>query len=328
MDNFKAIRVTQADSRLAAEVVTLCDDDLDAGDVTVSVDYSTVNYKDGLAVTGLGNIIKRLPLTPGIDLAGRVEVSSHPRFKPGDLVVLNGFNAGVTHHGGYAQRARLPGDWLVRLPSGMSTRQAAAIGTAGFAAMLCVLALERGGVHKGDVLVTGAAGGVGSVAIAILSRLGYRVIASTGRSAEEPYLRSLGAQEVIERAALSSPSDRPLGAERWHGAIDTAGSHTLVNVLAQTRYGGTVAACGLAQGLDLPGSMAPFILRGVTLAGIDTVNAPMALREQAWARLSSDLDPQLLESMTTVIGLDDAVKTATQVLRGTVRGRTLVDVNA
>lgn len=328
MQNFRGIRVTQAVDRLAAEVVTLGDDDLDAGDVTVTVDYSTVNYKDGLAITGLGNIIKRLPLTPGIDLAGTVQTSSNARFKPGDQVVLNGFAAGVTHHGGFAQRARLPGEWLVKLPSGMSTRQAAAIGTAGFAAMLCMLALERGGVRQGDVLVTGAAGGVGSVAIAILSRLGYRVIASTGRSAEEPYLRSLGAQEVIDRATLSAQAARPLGAERWHGAVDTVGSHTLANVLAQTRYGGTVAACGLAQGMDLPGSMAPFILRSVTLAGIDTVNAPMALREQAWARLATDLDPQLLEGMSTVIGLDEAAQTAAQVLRGAVRGRTLVDVNA
>lgn len=328
MENFRGIRVVQAENRLATEIVTLSDEDLDAGDVTVTVDYSTVNYKDGLAITGLGNIIKRLPLTPGIDLAGTVRSSSNPRFKPGDQVVLNGFGAGVTHHGGYAQRARLPGDWLVKLPSGLSTRQAAAIGTAGFAAMLCVLALERGGVRQGDVLVTGAAGGVGSVAIALLSRLGYRVTASTGRSAEEPYLRSLGAQEIIDRATLSAQAAQPLGAERWHGAVDTVGSHTLVNVLAQTRYGGTVAACGLAQGMDLPGSMAPFILRGVTLAGIDTVNAPVPLREQAWTRLASDLDPQLLEGMSSVIGLDEAATTAMQVLRGAVRGRTLVDVNA
>lgn len=328
MEHFRGVRISQADQGLRAEVVHLSEADLDAGDVTVAVDYSTVNYKDGLAITGRGGIAKRLPIVPGIDFAGTVQSSSHARFRPGDRVVLNGFQAGVTHHGGFAQRARVPGDWLVKLPPGISTRQAAAIGTAGFAAMLCVLALERGGVRQGDVLVTGAAGGVGSVAIALLSRLGYRVIASTGRSEEAAYLRSLGADEVIDRATLSAASAQPLGAERWHGAVDTVGSHTLVNVLAQTRYGGTVAACGLAQGLDLPGSMVPFIMRGVTLAGIDTVNAPMGLREQAWTRLARDLDPQLLDSMIRVVGLDAAAATAAQVLRGQVRGRTLVDVNA
>lgn len=327
MEKFRAVRIGASDQGLAAEVLDMASSDLDAGDVTVAIDYSTVNYKDGLAITGRGGIAKRLPIVPGIDFAGTVLTSSNPRFLPGDRVVLNGFEAGVTHHGGFAQRARVPGDWLVKLPEGISTRQAAAIGTAGFAAMLCVLALERGGVQQGDVLVTGAAGGVGSVAIALLDRLGYRVIASTGRSEEADYLRALGADEVIDRATLSSPPTRPLGAERWHGAVDTVGSHTLVNVLAQTRYGGTVSACGLAQGLDLPGSMVPFIMRGVTLAGVDTVNAPMALREQAWARLASDLDMQRLERMTHVVGLDAAIATASQVLRGQVRGRTLVDVN-
>jgi acrylyl-CoA reductase (NADPH) len=246
----------------------------------VAVEYSTVNYKDGLAITGLGGFIKRFPMTPGIDLAGTVIESSHPGFRAGDKVVLNGYEAGVTQHGGFAQRARVRGDWLVKLPETLSTRQAAAIGTAGLAAMLSVLALERGGVQGGQVLVTGAAGGVGSVAIA-LDRRGYHVLASTGRTSEEAYLSELGAAEIIDRATLSAPAARPLGAERWHGAVDTVGSHTLVNVLAQTRYGGTVAACGLAQGMDLPGHMAPFILRGVTLAGIDTVNAAMALRQQA-----------------------------------------------
>lgn len=328
MTTFKGVRVTQDGPRLQASVVALTDDDLDAGDVTVTVDYSTVNYKDGLAITGLGKIIQRFPLTPGIDLAGTVEASSNPRFAPGDKVVLNGYSAGVTHHGGFAQRARVPGDWLVKLPGSLTTRQAAAIGTAGLAAMLCVLALERSGVRRGEVLVTGAAGGVGSVAIALLARLGHRVTASTGRAAEEPYLRSLGASQVIDRVTLSQPSARPLGAERWDGAVDTAGSHTLTNVLAQTRYGGTVAACGLAQGMDLPTSMAPFILRGITLAGIDTVNAPMALRQQAWTRLATDLDHALLDGMTSVVGLDQAAGHAAQVLRGAVRGRTLVDVNA
>ncbi len=328
METFKGVRVDQQDGKLSATVANLTDADLDAGDVTVAVDYSTVNYKDGLAITGAGAIIKRFPMIPGIDLAGVVSASSNPKFQPGDRVTLNGFEAGVTHHGGFAQRARVRGEWLVKLPSSISTRQAAAIGTAGYAAMLCVLALERGGVQGGDVVVTGASGGVGSVAIALLAKAGYRVVASTGRASEAPYLRSLGAAEIIDRATLSTPAQRPLGAERWASGIDTVGSHTLVNVLAQTRYGGTVAAVGLAQGLDLPGSMVPFILRGVTLAGVDTVNAPMPLREQAWARLATDLDPVLLDRMTTVVGLADAPAQAVQVLKGGVRGRTLVDVNA
>ncbi|ARN19762.1 MDR family oxidoreductase [Piscinibacter gummiphilus] len=327
MGSFKGVRVTQADGKLTASVVSLDDTDLDPGDVTIAVEYSTVNYKDGLAITGLGGFIKRFPMTPGIDLAGTVLESSHPGFKAGDKVVLNGREAGVTHHGGFAQRARVPGDWLVKLPSGISTRQAAAIGTAGFAAMLCVLALERNGVTGGQVLVTGAAGGVGSVAIALLAKRGYRVLASTGRASEEAYLRNLGAAEIIDRSTLSAAAERPLGMERWDGAVDTVGSHTLVNVLAQTRYGGAVAACGLAQGMDLPGSMAPYILRGVTLAGIDTVNAPMRAREQAWARLATDLDGSLLEGMTSTVGLDGAAAKAVQVLQGAVRGRTLVDVN-
>ena len=327
METFKAVRVTQEEGKLAATVANLSDADLDSGDVTVAVEYSTVNYKDGLAITGLGGFIKRFPMVPGIDLAGTVLASSNPKFQAGDKVVLNGYAAGVTHHGGFAQRARVRGDWLVKLPPGLSTRQAAAIGTAGFAAMLSVLALEHGGVRDGEVLVTGAAGGVGSVAIAILAKLGYRVLASTGRSSEEAYLRHLGAAEIIDRASLSAAAQRPLGAERWSGAVDTVGSHTLVNVLAQTRYGGTVSACGLAQGMDLPGSMAPFILRGVTLAGIDTVNAPMHVRERAWARLATDLDPGLLEGMVSTVGLGEAAARAVQVLKGAVRGRTLVDVN-
>ncbi|MET0210802.1 MAG: MDR family oxidoreductase [Burkholderiaceae bacterium] len=328
MKHFKAVQVVQTESKLATQLVQMTDDGLDPGDVTIAVDYSAINYKDGLAISGAGNIIKRFPMVPGIDLAGVVAESSNPAFQPGDRVVLNGFEAGVTHHGGLSQRARVPGRWLVKLAPGLTTRQAAAIGTAGYAAMLCVLALERSGVKAGDIVVTGAAGGVGSVAIALLAKAGYRVVASTGRASEEPYLRSLGAAEVIDRATLSAPAQRPLGAERWAGGIDSVGSHTLVNVLAQTRYGGAVAACGLAQGLDLPGSMAPFILRGVTLAGVDTVNAPMALREQAWARLATDLDPQLLDGMTTTVGLADAPGLALQMLKGGVRGRTLVDVNA
>lgn len=328
MGTFKGVQVKHADGKLEARVEELTDADLDPGDVTVQVDYSTVNYKDGLGITGLGGFIKRFPMIPGIDLAGTVESSSHASFKPGDRVVLNGYELGVTHHGGFAQRARVRGDWLVKLPDGISTRQAAAIGTAGLAAMLSVLALERGGVAGGDIIVTGAAGGVGSVAIAILAKLGYRVLASTGRVSEEPYLRSLGAAEIIDRTTLASAAQRMLGAERWDGAVDTVGSHTLVNVLAQTKYGGTIAACGLAQGMDLPGSMAPFILRGVSLCGIDTVNAPMHVRELAWRRLAKDLDPARLESMATVVGLGDAAGRAVQVLKGAVRGRSLVDVNA
>lgn len=328
MTTFEGVHVTQEDSKLDAKVVELSDADLDEGDVTIAVEYSAVNYKDGLAISGLGGFIKRFPMIPGIDLAGTVLASSNASFAPGDKVVLNGFAAGVTHNGGFSQRARVRGDWLVKLPASITTRQAAAIGTAGLAAMLCIMALERGGVRSGDILVTGAAGGVGSVAIAILAKLGYRVIASTGRATEETYLRSLGAAEVIDRATLSSPAQRPLGAERWAGAVDTVGSHTLVNALAQTKYGGAVAACGLAQGMDLPGSMAPFILRGVTLAGVDTVNAPMAGRVEAWARLASDLDASLLEGMTSVVGLAEAPARAMQVLKGAVRGRTLVDVNA
>ena len=328
MKPFKAVVVSRNGENLVSGVTELVDADLDEADVTVAVDYTTVNYKDGLAISGRGGIIRRFPMVPGIDLAGTVEISSNPRFSPGDRVVLNGYEAGVSHHGGFAQRARVKGDWLVKLPEALSTRDAAAIGTAGYAAMLCVLALERGGVNGGDILVTGAAGGVGSVAIAILAKLGYRVIASTGRASEEAYLRSLGASEIIDRHALAEPSGRALGKERWHGAVDVVGSQTLVNVLAQTRYGGTVAACGLAQGLDLPGSMVPFITRGVSLAGVDTVNAPMPLRMQAWSRLASDLDLDKLNRMTAVVGLGQAAQAALDVLAGKVRGRTVVDVNA
>lgn len=328
MNVFKALRLTQGERAPEAQVVDMTEDELDPGDVTVAIDYSTVNYKDGLAITGLGKIVRRFPMVPGIDFAGTVVDSSHTGFQAGDRVVLNGFDAGVTHHGGFAQRARVPGDWLVKLPASLSTRQAAAIGTAGFAAMLCVLALEHGRLTPGDVLVTGAAGGVGSIAVALLARLGWRVSASTGRPAEADYLRELGAAEIVDRSSLSAPSGAALGAPRWDGAVDTVGSHTLVNVLAQTRYGGTVAACGLAQGMDLPGSMAPFILRGVTLAGIDTVNAPLPLRAQAWQRLATDLDPTLLERTVSVVGLAEAPARAAQVLRGAVRGRTVVDVNA
>lgn len=327
--SFRAILVSRDGKEQKAERVDLSDSDLMEGDVDVAVEYSTVNYKDGLAITGASPIVRKFPLVPGIDLAGTVSASSHPDFKPGDKVVLNGWDLSVSHHGGYAQKARVKGEWLLKLPAGISTKQAMAIGTAGYTAMLSVLALEHGGVtpENGDVLVTGANGGVGSVAIALLAKLGFRVLASTGRPQEAEYLKGLGAAEIIDRHTLSEPG-KPLGQQRWAGAVDSVGSHTLVNVLAQTRYHGTVAACGLAQGMDLPGSVAPFILRGVTLAGIDSVNAPKARRETAWARLAKDLDLAKLETMTKVVGLADVLDVARRILDGKVRGRTVVDVNA
>jgi acrylyl-CoA reductase (NADPH) len=327
--SFRAILVSRDGKDYKAEIVSLEDADLMDGDVDVAVEYSTVNFKDGLAITGKSPIVQKFPLIPGIDLAGTVESSSNPGFKPGERVVLNGWELGVSHYGGYAQKARVKGDWLLKLPAQISTRQAMAIGTAGYTAMMSVLALEHGGVtpDRGDVLVTGANGGVGSVAIALLSKLGFRVLASTGRPQEAEYLKFLGAAEIIDRNTLSQPG-RPLGQQRWIGAVDSVGSHTLANVLAQTRYGGVVAACGLAQGMDLPTSVAPFILRGVTLVGIESVNAPKAKREKAWARLASDLDLAKLEKMTTVIGLAEALGVAGRILEGKVRGRTVVDVNA
>ena len=278
---FRAIRASKGEKAPQIEFVNLTEADLMEGDVTVAVDYSTLNYKDGLALTGAAPIIRHWPLIPGIDFSGKVEKSDNSAFKPGDRVVLNGWGVGEGHNGGYAQKARVKGDWLVKLPDAISNEQAMAIGTAGYTSMLSILALEKNGVKPGsDVLVTGAAGGVGSVAIAILAKLGYRVIASTGRMSEADYLKDLGACEVIDRNELSNPA-KPLGKERWAGAVDAVGSHTLANVLSMTKYGGAVAACGLAQGLDLPASVAPFILRGVTLAGIDSVMAPKEKREEA-----------------------------------------------
>lgn len=325
---FKALVASKGCCGIETKVRELDDSDLMDGDVTINVEYSTINYKDGLAISGRSPVIANFPLIPGIDLAGTVEQSSHPDFAVGDKVVLNGWALSQTHHGGYAQRARVRGEWLVKLPQAFTTRQAMAIGTAGYTAMLCVLALERGGAKPGDgpVLVTGANGGVGSIAIAILSGLGYEVIASTGRPEEEPYLKSLGAHEIIARASLSEPG-APIAKPRWAAAVDSVGSHTLVNVLAQTRYDGVVAACGLAQGPDLPGSVLPFILRGVTLFGIDSVNAPYARREEAWRRLAKDLDPAKLESTTTEVGLGEVSAVALRLLQGNVRGRTVVDVN-
>ena len=328
-DTFRAIRVSKAETGQTTEIVNLTTADLMDGDVTVAVDYSTVNYKDGLALTGAAPIIRSFPLIPGIDFAGTVESSTNAGFKAGDRVVLNGYGVGEGHNGGYAQKARVKGDWLVKLPAGISNAHAMAIGTAGYTAMLCVLGLEHGGVtpDKGDILVTGAAGGVGSVAIALLSKLGYRVIASTGRASEADYLKGLGASDIIDRNELSV-AGRPLNKERWAGVVDAVGSHTLVNAIAGTRYGGTVTACGLAQGMDLPGSVAPFILRGITLAGIDSVNAPMAKRVEAWSRLAQDLDLKKLDAMTTRVKLADVPALGAEILAGKVRGRIVVDVNA
>ncbi|MER2177362.1 MAG: MDR family oxidoreductase [Stenotrophomonas maltophilia] len=327
--SFKALLATRSGDSITAGVVDLTEQDLMPGDVTVAVEYSTVNYKDALALTGRSPVIRTFPLIPGIDLAGVVETSSHPGYAAGDRVLVNGWGLSQTHHGGYAQKARVPGEWLVKIPEAFSSRDAMAIGTAGYTAMLSVLALEHGGVSpdQGDILVTGANGGAGSIAIALLSALGYRVVASTGRLEESAYLKALGAAEIIDRATLSEPG-APIAKERWAGAIDAVGSHTLANVLAQTRYRGVVAAFGLAKGADLPGSVLPFILRNVTLAGIDSVNAPYAAREQAWTRLASDLDLGKLARTTQVIGLAEVPALAGQVLQGRVQGRTVVDVNA
>jgi acrylyl-CoA reductase (NADPH) len=304
-----------------------------AGDVTVRVDYSTINYKDGLAITGKSPVVRSFPLVPGIDFAGTVTASEHPRWKAGDRVVLNGFGVGESHWGGLAQMARVKGDWLVALPEGLSTRDAMAIGTAGYTAMLCVQALQRhwaaAGVKPGagEVLVTGAGGGVGSVAIALLAAQGHMVVASTGRLDESDYLKRLGAASVIDRATLSAPG-KPMQKERWIGVVDSVGSHTLANACAGTRYGGAVAACGLAQGLDFPASVAPFILRGITLYGIDSVMAPLAKREAAWAQLASDLDRTKLTAITTEVTLAEAIGCGEKILAGQVRGRVVVNVNA
>jgi acrylyl-CoA reductase (NADPH) len=327
-ETFKAILITRgADKSQSVDIVDLTDDDLMEGDVTVAVEATTVNYKDGLAITGVSPVVRRFPMIPGVDLAGTVVSSDHPDWHRGDKVILNGWGLGETHYGAYAGRARVKGDWLVPLPGQMSAADAMAIGTAGYTAMLAVMALERHGVSpdSGPVIVTGAAGGVGSVAVAILAKLGYQVVASTGRPAEEPYLRSLGAAEIIERGELSGPA-RPLGRERWAGGIDVAGSHTLANVLSMTSYGGAVAACGLAQGMDLPASVAPFILRGVSLLGIDSVMAPKALRLEAWRRLVEDLDRGKLAAISTTIGFDDIIATARAIVEGRVRGRVIVEL--
>jgi acrylyl-CoA reductase (NADPH) len=293
----------------------------------VKVDYSTVNFKDALAITDKSPIVRKWPMVAGIDFAGIVEASAHPSWKPGDRVVLNGWGVGESHWGGLAQKARVKGDWLVRVPEGMTTREAMAIGTAGYTAMLCVMALERLGVTKerGDILVTGATGGVGSISVAILAELGYRVVASTGKLSEKAYLESLGAKEIVDRATLSQPG-KPLQKERWAGVVDSVGSHTLVNACAQTMAEGAVAACGLAQGMDFPATVAPFILRGVTLAGVNSVTAPMDRRLEAWRRLAR-LDRAKLASTITDIALAQAIAKAPEVIAGKIRGRLVVDVN-
>ena len=327
---FKAILITKDDtSGYKAALQQVDEAVLPEGDVTVRVEWSTLNYKDGLAITGKSPVVRRFPMVPGIDFAGTVTASSNPAWKVGDQVVLNGWGVGETHCGGLGEVARVKGDWLVALPQGISARQAMAIGTAGYTAMLCVMALEKHGVkpENGEILVTGANGGVGGVAIALLAKLGYTVVASTGRMEEAEHLKALGATTVIDRAELSAPG-KAIGKERWAGVVDAVGSHTLANACATTKYGGAVAACGLAGGMDFPSTVAPFILRGVTLYGIDSVMAPMALRQQAWARLAKDLDMAKLDSITNEIGMDAVIPTAAALLEGEVRGRVVVNVNA
>jgi acrylyl-CoA reductase (NADPH) len=324
---FKAIRVDKADKGTTVALTQFDEADLMDGDVTLGVEWSALNYKDGLAVTGKAPVVRRFPMIAGIDLAGTVEQSSHPQWKPGDKVICTGWGMGETHLGAYAEKARVRGDWLVRLPEGMSPRDAMAIGTAGFTAMLAVLALEKHGLvpKDGPIVVTGAAGGVGSVATAVLSKLGYQVIASTGRMSEAAYLKNLGAAEVIDRSELSGPA-KPLAKERWAGGIDSVGSTTLANILSMTKYAGAIAACGLAAGMDLPSSVAPFILRGVCLLGIDSVMCPIELRKVAWSRLARDLDPGKLVEITHEIGLGEVMAAGAKILAGQVRGRIVVKI--
>jgi acrylyl-CoA reductase (NADPH) len=325
---FNGILIEKDESGYRANLTQISEDQLPEGNVTVRVAYSTLNFKDGLAITGSSPVVRKFPMVPGIDLAGTVEVSSHPDYKAGDKVLLNGWGVGEGHWGGLAQKARLDGDWLIPLPAAFTPAQAMAIGTAGYTAMLSILALERNGVtpDQGEVLVTGANGGVGSFAIALLAKLGYRVVASTGRTSEHAYLHQLGASEIIDRASLSEPG-KPLAKERWAAVIDSVGSHTLANACASTRANGTVAACGLAQGMDFPASVAPFILRGITLAGINSVTQLKANRIVAWDRLARDLDFALLPLISHEIGLSEAIEAAPRLLAGQLRGRVVVDVN-
>jgi acrylyl-CoA reductase (NADPH) len=325
--SFKAIVVDKTEAGQTVRLTDFDEKNLMDGDVTIAVEYSTVNYKDGLAVTGKAPVVRRFPMIAGIDLAGTVATSSHPDWKPGDKVIVNGWGLGETHLGAYAQKARVKGSWLVRLPASMTARDAMAIGTAGYTAMLAVLALERAGIDpaRGPIVVTGAAGGVGSVAIAVLAKLGYTVTASTGRPNEAEYLKGLGASEVIDRAELTGPV-RPLAKERWAGGIDAVGSTTLANILSMTKYGGAVAACGLAGGMDLPASVAPFILRNVSLLGIDSVMCPLPLRQQAWRRLETDLDRSKIVAMTSEISLADVIAAGRRIVAGQVRGRIVVKI--
>jgi len=325
--SFRALVLDQSDDALTATVQTLDDDALPEADVTIDVEWSTVNFKDGLAYAGRPGVVSSYPIVPGVDLAGVVSSSDDVRVRVGDRVTVNGCRMGEQHWGGHSERARVPADWVVRLPDGIDTRTAMAVGTAGLTAMLCVLALERHGLAPGDgtVVVTGSSGGVGSVAVSLLARRGYTVAAVTGRTEEEAYLRRLGASEIVDRAELGRPG-RPLASQRWAGGIDAVGSHTLANVLAATRYGGVVAACGNAQGMDLPASVAPFILRGVTLVGVEAVVTPHDRRVAAWDRLATDLDRELLDTMVTEVGLDDLPEVAARILEGRVRGRVVVDV--
>jgi acrylyl-CoA reductase (NADPH) len=327
MTSFPAYLATKTDKGQSIEKTELTEDDLMDGDVTVKIEYSALNYKDGLAMTNSAPIIRHYPLVPGIDFAGTVVESFSDRFNPGDRVVLNGFGVGESHSGGFAGLARVNSDWLVHLPDTISTRQAMAIGTAGYTAMLCILALEHHGITPADgqILVTGAAGGVGSVAVSILSKLGYPVTATTGRLQESDFLKSLGASEVIDRKSYAEKA-KPLAKELWAGAVDVAGGNTLANVLSQIKRGGAVAACGLAESMDLPASVAPFILRGVTLYGIDSVMCPMQKRLTAWQRLDTDLDKDLLESLSTEISFDDLPQASSDILKGRIRGRTIVRI--
>jgi acrylyl-CoA reductase (NADPH) len=327
-EKFKAILISRDEEKRQSVAVTeLTEADLMEGDVTVAVEATTVNYKDGLAITGKAPVVRRFPMVPGVDFAGTVTASTHPDWKPGDKVILNGWGTGETHFGAYAEKARVKGEWLVPLPAGLSARDAMAIGTAGYTAMLSAMALERHGITpaRGPVIVTGAAGGVGSVAIAILSKLGFHVIASTGRLSEAGYLKELGAAEIIGREELGGPA-KPLARERWVAGVDAVGSHTLANVLSMTSYGGAVAACGLAGGMDLPASVAPFILRGVSLLGVDSVMAPKVLRLEAWRRIVTDLDHRKLDALTTTIGFNGIVDAARNIVEGKVRGRVVVEM--
>ena len=327
MGAFKAMVVERGEGGQSVRVREFDENDLMEGDVTVRVTHSTVNYKDGLALTGKAPVVRRFPMIPGIDFAGVVESSSHPEFKPGDAVVLNGWGTGETHLGAYAGKSRVKGDWLVPLPTGLTAAQAMAIGTAGYTAMLAVMALEKHGLKPSDgpAVVTGAAGGVGSVAISLLSKAGWHVIASTGRPQERDYLKNLGAAEIVDRRELAAPG-KPLAKERWAAGVDSVGSTTLANLLAMTKYRGAIAACGLAGGMDLPSSVAPFILRGVSLLGIDSVMAPKAVRLEAWQRLARALDQDKLAAMTSTIGLADVIEAGKAIVAGKIRGRTVVEI--